>query len=119
MASWDERSLRRAFVHMQDAGQRRAFFVKFTGEGEPYNNLESFFLKEKFVVVVFAILRVILSLNSGVDDQGGPYRAVFETAVGEETTGRNRFFFFIRFDHSLFLCMYVYMYVCICVSYIG
>ena len=75
-------------MHMQDAGQRRAFFVKFTGEGEPYNNL-----KEKFVVVVvFAILRVISSLNSGVDDQGGPYRAVFETAVGEETTGRNRFF---------------------------
>ena len=30
---WDERSLRRSFVHMQDAGQARAFFVKFTGEG--------------------------------------------------------------------------------------
>lgn len=52
MGSWDERALRRAFVHMQDAGQGRAFFVKFTGEG--------------------------------VDDQGGPYRAVFQTAVGEE-----------------------------------
>ena len=55
MSSWDDRSLRRAFAHMQDAGQTRAFFVKFTGEG--------------------------------VDDQGGPYRAVFETAVGEESTG--------------------------------
>jgi len=54
MMSWDDRSLRRAYVHMQDAGQKRAFFVKFTGEG--------------------------------VDDQGGPYRAVFQTAVGEETT---------------------------------
>jgi len=53
MMSWDDRSLRRAYVHMQDAGQKRAFFVKFTGEG--------------------------------VDDQGGPYRAVFQTAVGEET----------------------------------
>jgi hypothetical protein len=30
---WDDRSLRRSFVHMQDAGQARAFFVKFTGEG--------------------------------------------------------------------------------------
>ena len=53
MMTWDDRSLRRAYVHMQDAGQKRAFFVKFTGEG--------------------------------VDDQGGPYRAVFQTAVGEET----------------------------------
>eukprot|EP01038_Epipyxis_sp_PR26KG_P005374 gene5374-7452_t len=53
MISWDERALRRAFIHMQDAGQARAFFVKFTGEG--------------------------------VDDQGGPYRAVYQTAVGEET----------------------------------
>ena len=52
MNGWDERALRRAFAHMQDAGQVRAFFVKFTGEG--------------------------------VDDQGGPYRAVFQTAVGEE-----------------------------------
>lgn len=52
MIHWDERSFRRAFIHMQDAGQARAFFVKFVGEG--------------------------------VDDQGGPYRAVFQTAVGEE-----------------------------------
>ena len=28
---WDDRPLRRSFVHMQDAGQARAFFVKFTG----------------------------------------------------------------------------------------
>jgi hypothetical protein len=55
MQNWDERSLRRAFIHMQDAGQARAFFVKFTGEG--------------------------------VDDQGGPYRAVFQTSVGEESIG--------------------------------
>jgi hypothetical protein len=40
---------------MQDAGQARAFFVKFAGEG--------------------------------VDDHGGPYRAAFQTAVGEEPTG--------------------------------
>ena len=49
--SFDERSLRRSFVHMQDEGQPRAFFVKLT---------------------------------EGVDDHGGPYRAVFQTAVGEE-----------------------------------
>ena len=30
--NWDERPLRRSFVHMQDAGQARAFFVKFTGK---------------------------------------------------------------------------------------
>jgi hypothetical protein len=54
MGAWDDRALRRAFVHMQDAGQSRAFFVKFSGEG--------------------------------VDDQGGPYRAVFQTAVGEEVS---------------------------------
>jgi hypothetical protein len=52
VGDWDETSLRRSFVHMQDAGQPRAFFVKFTGEG--------------------------------VDDHGGPYRAVFETSIGEE-----------------------------------
>ena len=28
---WDDRPLRRSFIHMQDAGQARAFFVKFTG----------------------------------------------------------------------------------------
>jgi hypothetical protein len=55
MQGWDDRTLRRSFVHMQDAGQPRAFYVKFTGEG--------------------------------VDDHGGPYRAVFETAVGEEPMG--------------------------------
>ena len=48
----DNRSLRRSYVHMQDAGQRRSFFVKFT---------------------------------EGVDDHGGPYRAAFETALGEES----------------------------------
>eukprot|EP01039_Chlorochromonas_danica_P000707 gene707-769_t len=52
LGSWEVRSLRRSFLHMQDAGQARAFFVKFIGEG--------------------------------VDDQGGPYRAVFQTAIGEE-----------------------------------
>ena len=69
MCNWDDRSLRRAFVHMQDAGQARAFFVKFTGEG--------------------------------VDDQGGPYRAVFETAVGEETTGKpfNSIFLAIKINN--------------------
>lgn len=55
IGDWDDSSLRRSFVHMQDAGQPRAFFVKFTGEG--------------------------------VDDHGGPYRAVFETALGEEAEG--------------------------------
>jgi len=55
MMSWEDRVLRRSFVHMQDAGQPRAFYVKLTGEG--------------------------------VDDHGGPYRAVFETAVGEEPVG--------------------------------
>lgn len=55
MSGWDDRALRRAYVHMQDAGQPRAFYVKLIGEG--------------------------------VDDHGGPYRAVFETAVGEEPAG--------------------------------
>eukprot|EP01040_Poterioochromonas_malhamensis_P001185 gene1185-1258_t len=49
---WDSRAYRRSYIHMQDAGQPRAFFVRFVGEG--------------------------------VDDQGGPYRAVFQTAIGEE-----------------------------------
>lgn len=40
---------------IQDAGQPRAFYVKFKGEG--------------------------------VDDHGGPYRAVFQTAMGEEPSG--------------------------------
>jgi hypothetical protein len=31
ISQWDERPLRRSFIHMQDAGQARAFFVKFTG----------------------------------------------------------------------------------------
>ena len=50
--TWEDRSLRRSFIHVEDAGQKRAFFVKFVGEG--------------------------------VDDHGGPYRAVFQSAVGEE-----------------------------------
>ena len=48
----DARGLRRSFVHMQDGGQPRAFYVKFVGEG--------------------------------VDDHGGPYRAVFQAALGDE-----------------------------------
>ncbi|CAN0508592.1 unnamed protein product, partial [Ectocarpus sp. 12 AP-2014] len=55
MSDWDDRDLRRSFVHMQDAGQPRAFYVRFKGEG--------------------------------VDDHGGPYRAVFQTAMGEEPSG--------------------------------
>ncbi|CAM9566855.1 unnamed protein product [Choristocarpus tenellus] len=55
MADWDGRNLRRSFVHMQDAGQARAFYVRFKGEG--------------------------------VDDHGGPYRALFQTAMGEEPAG--------------------------------
>jgi len=43
---------RRSWVDIQDAGQQRAFYVKFKGEG--------------------------------VDDHGGPYRAVFQSAVAEE-----------------------------------
>jgi hypothetical protein len=52
LSSWDVRAYRRSYVHLQDAGQPRAFFVKFIGEG--------------------------------VDDQGGPYRAIFQTSIGEE-----------------------------------
>ena len=33
LQSWDERSLRRSFVDQADAGQARAFFVRFVGEG--------------------------------------------------------------------------------------
>jgi hypothetical protein len=52
IGDWDARNLRKSFVHIGDAGQRRAFYVKFLGEG--------------------------------VDDHGGPYRAAFETAIGDE-----------------------------------
>jgi len=48
----DARALRRAFVHVQDGGQPRAFYVKFIGEG--------------------------------VDDHGGPYRAIFQSALVDE-----------------------------------
>ena len=49
---FDDSSFRKSYVDIQDAGQERAFFVKFSGEG--------------------------------VDDHGGPYRAVFQSAVVEE-----------------------------------
>jgi hypothetical protein len=52
IGDWSSNVLRKAFVHIGDAGQSRAFFVKFEGEG--------------------------------VDDHGGPYRAAFETAIGDE-----------------------------------
>ncbi|RYG67629.1 hypothetical protein EON64_07035 [archaeon] len=53
LGAWDARCLRRSYVHMQDAGQARCFFVKCQGEG--------------------------------VDDQGGPYRAVFQQAFEESS----------------------------------
>jgi len=52
IGEWDVKKLRKSFASIGDAGQRRAFFVKFEGEG--------------------------------VDDHGGPYRAAFETAIGDE-----------------------------------
>ena len=52
LGGWDDSLLRRAYQHYPDAGQARAFFVKFEGEGS--------------------------------DDLGGPYRAVFNTVIGEE-----------------------------------
>ena len=52
IGEWDVKSLRKSYVQVGDAGQRRAFFVKFVGEG--------------------------------VDDHGGPYRAAFESAIGDE-----------------------------------
>ncbi|RHZ27647.1 hypothetical protein DYB37_006851, partial [Aphanomyces astaci] len=56
MQAWDNHSLRRAYAdELQDAGQRRAFYVKFLGEG--------------------------------VDDHGGPYRAVFQTGAWDEPSG--------------------------------
>ncbi|KAF0696843.1 Aste57867_12423 [Aphanomyces stellatus] len=56
LQSWDNHTLRRAYAdELQDAGQRRAFYVKFLGEG--------------------------------VDDHGGPYRAVFQTAAWDEPSG--------------------------------
>jgi hypothetical protein len=54
MSGWSDDAFRRSYVHMNNAGQARAFFVSFKGEG--------------------------------VDDHSGPYRAVFEIAVGEEMT---------------------------------
>jgi hypothetical protein len=50
--SWSDSSFRKSYIDIQDAGQERAFYVKFTGEG--------------------------------VDDHGGPYRAIFQAAVVEE-----------------------------------
>jgi hypothetical protein len=50
--SWSDSSFRKSYVDIQDAGQERAFYVKFLGEG--------------------------------VDDHGGPYRAIFQAAVVEE-----------------------------------
>ena len=55
MLKWDAMRLRRSYSHIQDAGQKRCFFVKFESEG--------------------------------VDDHGGPYRAVFQLAAEEEPTG--------------------------------
>jgi len=55
MESWPNRKLRRSYTHIQDASQRRCFFVKFESEG--------------------------------VDDHGGPYRAVFQIAIEEEAQG--------------------------------
>ena len=52
MASRPDSEWRKGFVDIQDAGQKRAFYVDFAGEG--------------------------------VDDHGGPYRAVFQAAVVEE-----------------------------------
>jgi len=55
MHQWDPVRLRRSYSHIQDAGQKRCFFVKFVSEG--------------------------------VDDHGGPYRAVFQLAAEEEPAG--------------------------------
>jgi hypothetical protein len=54
LSQLDDAALRRSYVHIQDAGQARAFFVRREGEG--------------------------------VDDHGGPYRAVFQASLGEEVT---------------------------------
>jgi hypothetical protein len=54
LSQLDDATLRRSYVHIQDAGQARAFFVRREGEG--------------------------------VDDHGGPYRAVFQASLGEEVT---------------------------------
>lgn len=51
LRSWSNLSLRRSYVSKGHGGQRRAFKVKFMGEG--------------------------------VNDYGGPYRAVFETIIDE------------------------------------
>jgi len=53
LSSWDDRTLRKSFMHVQDASQPRCFYVKFKGEG--------------------------------VDDHGGPYREVIDTAISEES----------------------------------
>lgn len=55
LLKWDSMRLRRSYSHIQDAGQKRCFFVKFESEG--------------------------------VDDHGGPYRAVFQLAAEEEPAG--------------------------------
>jgi hypothetical protein len=54
-ANFGEASWRKSYVSIQDAGQQRAFKVKFVGEG--------------------------------VDDHGGPYRALFSSCAVEEPAG--------------------------------
>ena len=52
MHTWNDKHFRRSFIDVQDKGQRRAFYVRFAGEG--------------------------------VADNGGPYRALFQSACATE-----------------------------------
>ena len=52
MHTWNDKHFRRSFIDVQDKGQRRAFYVRFAGEG--------------------------------VADNGGPYRALFQSACASE-----------------------------------
>ena len=60
---WDDRPLRRSFAHMQDAGQARAFFVKFTGALHYLilSYLILFYLILSYLILSYLILSYLMS----------------------------------------------------------
>jgi hypothetical protein len=94
ISQWDDRPLRRSFIHMQDAGQARAFFVKFTGTAcSLFFSLSPHPISVRYTPytsprdTTHRTTPHRLTAGEGVDDHGGPYRAALHTAVGEEPNG--------------------------------
>ena len=61
ISQWDDRPLRRSFIHMQDAGQARAFFVKFTGTA--YRVYIYFLLTDFFLLTTLSVFFFTLSYS--------------------------------------------------------